>query len=59
MDRYNDNKEENEIYFKKATEMFNEVLEIDSNDFLANLNSGVLYHNLAVDLSENETRASF
>ena len=50
MDRYNDNKEENEIYFKKATEMFNEVLEIDSNDFLANLNSGVLYHNLAVDL---------
>jgi len=50
MDRYNDNREENIQYFDMSIEIWNEVLEIDSNDFIANLNSGVLYHNLAVDL---------
>jgi len=50
MARYNDNRDENQQYFGKSTEIFNEVLEMDSNNFIANLNSGVLYHNLAVDL---------
>jgi regulator of RNase E activity RraB len=50
MDRYNDNKSANENSFGRAIEYFNDVLELDSNDFNANLNSGVLYHNMAVDL---------
>jgi len=50
MARYNDNRDENQQYFDKSVEIFNEVLEMDSNNFIANLNSGVLYHNLAVDL---------
>jgi len=50
MDRYNDDKEGNRVSFDRAIEFFNDVLDLDSNDFIANLNSGVLYHNLAVDL---------
>jgi hypothetical protein len=50
MARYNDNRDENQQYFSLSVEIFNEVLEMDSNNFVANLNSGVLYHNLAVDL---------
>ena len=50
MDRYNDDKKGNGKSFDQAIEYFNEVLEIDSNDFNANLNSGVLYHNMAVDI---------
>ncbi len=50
MDMYNDDKKKNKESFDRAIEYFNDVLELDSNDFNANLNTGVLYHNLAVDL---------
>lgn len=50
MDRYNDDKNGSSGSFDRAIEYFNDVLELDSNDFNANLNSGVLYHNKAVDL---------
>lgn len=49
-DRYNDDNEGNRDAFEKALECFNDVLELDSNDFNSNLNVGVMYHNKAIKL---------
>lgn len=50
MERYEFDTEANQNYFDKALHAFEKVLEIDSNDFSSNLNSGVLYHNKGVAL---------
>lgn len=37
-----------DIYRDKAIECYHEVLKLDSNDFLANYNLGVIYYNIGV-----------
>lgn len=49
-DRYNDDNEGNSDAFDKAIEYYNDILEVDSNDFKTNLNIGVLYHNKGINL---------
>lgn len=50
---YESNPDENEEYFDKAINKYKEVLEIDSLNFRANLNIGVMYYNLGVDKIKN------
>lgn len=52
--KYNNNKKLYKEYIDLSINTYKKVLEIDSLEYSANYNLGVIYHNLAVDIILNE-----
>lgn len=50
---YDSNPEQNEQFFSKIQEVYNKVLELDSNNISANYNLGILFYNKAVNIINN------
>lgn len=50
---YDSDREENAAFFNKAIEAYIDVLQLDSNDYNANYNTGVLYYNKGVNNIKN------
>jgi tetratricopeptide (TPR) repeat protein len=46
---YDADREEKAVFFDKAIEAYKSVLQLDSNDYNANYNTGVLYYNKGVN----------
>jgi len=58
-EKYDNNKENNSLYFDKSIESYSKTLEIDSTNYSALYNLGVIYYNKGIDyillsLDENE-----
>ena len=52
MDIYDSKRGHRQKPFDKAIEAFGEVLELDSSNYLANYNSGIMYYNWGVTISQ-------
>ena len=52
--KYSNNKDQRSEYLDKAIVCYEKTLAIDSINYSANYNSGIIYHNLGVDLILDE-----
>ncbi len=48
--KYENDKKQYAEYWQKALDMYQSVLDIDSNNYLSNYNIGILYYNKGVDI---------